>query len=371
MTPASQKALSTTIRKLRERLLTDLRDGTESAYRLGLPVSESGLSETQAQRRIRFESWIDERFPSKSPESKPIARQRFRSQLEKQAAYTFLNRMIFLRLYEASGLARMEVLRGGYKSVAYKEFREWAPALLADETEGYATLLQLVFDELSQDLPGLFGNVGISALVPIPPATLQMVVEALNDSALDSCWDDDTTLGWVYQYWNDPEREALDAKLNRGGKVENHEIASKTQMFTERYMVEWMLHNTLGQQWLALSKKNRWTPLVESEGVLERLESRRADWRLARETGEVALDALMPTDSALELHWRYWVPQPLPKDAVEHAPSSLRELKLLDPACGSGHFLVIAFDMLMVLYREEAHHRGKEWSDESIAAWIL
>ena len=42
------------------------------------------------------------------------------------------------------------------------------------------------------------------------------------------------TLGWVYQYWNDPEREALDAKLNGGGKVEPHEIASKTQMFTER-----------------------------------------------------------------------------------------------------------------------------------------
>ena len=53
------------------------------------------------------------------------------------------------------------------------------------------------------------------------------MVDGLNAPALESAWLDDTTLGWVYQYWNDPEREALDAKLNGGGKVEPHEIASK------------------------------------------------------------------------------------------------------------------------------------------------
>jgi octaprenyl-diphosphate synthase len=56
---------------------------------------------------------------------------------------------------------------------------------------------------------------------------------------------------------------------------------------------------------------------------------------------------------------------------VKAAPESLRELKLLDPACGSGHFLVIAFELLAALYREEARHRGQAWSDEQIAAWIV
>ena len=60
------------------------------------------------------------------------------------------------------------------------------------------------------------------------------------------------TLGWVYQYWNDPERERLDAKINDGGKIELHEIASKPQMFTERYMVEWILQNSLGLMWFTL-----------------------------------------------------------------------------------------------------------------------
>src|SRR5690606_39677441 len=64
-----------------------------------------------------------------------------------------------------------------------------------------------IYDELSAELPGLYGDVRLTSLVPIPAATLRAVVEALDDPALESCWHDDTTLGWVYQYWNDPERE--------------------------------------------------------------------------------------------------------------------------------------------------------------------
>ena len=91
-------------------------------------------------------------------------------------------------------------------------------------------------------------------LIPVGAATLRHAVEALDAPELATCWTDDMTLGWVYQYWNDPEREALDAKLHAGGKVEPHEIASKTQMFTERYMVDWLLQNSLGPMWLAMCR---------------------------------------------------------------------------------------------------------------------
>src|SRR5690606_40936704 len=98
--------------------------------------------------------------------------------------------------------------------------------------------------------------------------------ETLDDKALRSCWDDDMTLGWVYQYWNDPERDELDKKLKiPGGKLEPHEIASKTQLFTERYMVDWLLQNSLGPMWLAFCAKHGWTPEVERDGVLARLEA--------------------------------------------------------------------------------------------------
>ena len=270
---------------------------------------------------------------------------------------------------------------GGWESPGYKDFRELAPALVrGDETEGYAFLLQLVFEDLATELPGLYGPVGVADLIPTPAATLRHIVEALDAPELESCWTDDMTLGWVYQYWNDPEREEIDRKLNAGGKVEPHEIASKTQLFTERYMVDWLLQNSLGPMWLAICRKQGWTPDVEApEGngssTLQRMEERRVEWRAKREAGEVSLTDLMPLHTNAERRWAYYVPQPIPDDAVEHAADSVRDLKILDPAVGSGHFLVVAMDLLAALYREEARHRVEEgrpeWTDRAIAEHIL
>ena len=287
----------------------------------------------------------------------------------KEAAATLVNRLVLLRHLEALGLSTPAIVTGGWSSRAYQQLGDFAPGLLTDETKGYAALLQVAFDELALDLPGLYGPVGLTPIFAVPPASLRELVAALDDPELASAWTDDTTLGWIYQYWNDPDREALDAKINAGGKIAPHEIASKTQMFTERYMVEWLLHNSLGLTWLCICKKNGWTS--DAERVFPVLEARRAEWRKKREAGKVELDALMPTDGALEDAWKYYVLQPIPEDAVEKAPASIRELKLLDPACGSGHFLVIAFDLLARLYKEEARHTGKEFSDKEIAEAIL
>lgn len=136
-------------------------------------------------------------------------------------------------------------------------------------------------------------------------------------------------------------------------------------------MVEWLLQNSLGPTWLAICKKHGWSAEAESTGVLAQLDTRRAEWRTRREAGAVAPEALMPINGALEEAWKYYVPQPMPAAVVEQAPDSIRDLKLLDPACGSGHFLVVAFDLLVELYREEARHRGESWSDRQIAEWIL
>ena len=59
---------------------------------------------------------------------------------------------------------------------------------------------------------------------------------------------------------------------------------------SRRYMVEWLLHNSLGQMWLAMCKKHGWTAEVEADGNLARLEARRKEWREKRERGEVALE---------------------------------------------------------------------------------
>ena len=382
MTSEAKRALSATIRSLRDRLIEDLHAATETAYRLSVYARDAGLDEAAWARRGRLEAWISEqiRAQGNTGTKRNRSREDFRLEVEKQAAYTLLNRLVLLRLMEAPGpsgqpLRAPAVVTGGWESPAYRDFRQLAPALAHDETEGYAFLLNLVFEDLATELPGLYGPAGVADLVPVPAATLRHVIDALNAEALDSCWTDDMTLGWVYQYWNDPEREALDDKLNGGGKVEPHEIASKTQMFTERYMVDWLLQNSLGPMWLAMCQKHGWTPEVQADGTLGCLEERRVEWRAKRASGEVLLTDLMPLRTDAERRWAYYVPQPIPEEAVTQAPESVRDLKLLDPAVGSGHFLVVALGLLVALYREEARHRGEtsdeRWSDRVIVERIL
>jgi len=400
LSPEAKSRLAAVVRSLRERLLKDLGDAVQSTYRLALPLEEAGLSEKAERRRHRLEARLDEetRGGARGAKETPAqARQRHLSGAVKSAAATLLNRLVVLRQAEALNMVRVKVLTGGWESPGYREFRAFAPALLVDDTEGYAELLRLVFEEWALDLPGLFGEVGLSGLVPVPAATLRAAVEALEDPALAPAWTDDTTLGWVYQFWNDPDREALDEKIRNRGKIENHEIAAKTQLFTDRYMVEWLLQNSLGQVWFGICARNGWTPEVVKDGTLDRLEAARAEWRAKREAGQVDPEALMPLPGAerpdlydlkQEERWKYWVPRELPAPAspgagcegsADHAPASVREVKLLDPACGSGHFLVIAFELLAALYQEEGRQRRaagqslveEEWTPHAIAASIL
>ena len=395
LTPAAKSKLASTIHSFRATkddpnggiLLRGLREAAESAYLLSIESLErADLPEAQREKRLRLEQWLTEQARADlegkkvkdQPKAEAQSKARHLTAAIKLAGATMLNRLVVIMQLEAQEMSRPAVVTGGWDSPGYREFRdEFGPDLCKDESEGYGLLLKLLYDELALELPGVFGSAnamtGITELFPVPVSTLRRVVEALNDPALVSAWTDDTTLGWVYQYWNDPEREALDDKLNGGGKVEPHEIASKTQMFTERYMVEWLLQNSLGQQWLAICARNDWEPEAVADGTLARLEMRRKDWREKRESGEVALDALMQIETEAEERWKYWVQQPALTG--EGIPSSIRDLKIFDPACGSGHFLVIAFDLLFAFYAEEARHRQEDneeaWSDRTIVESIL
>ncbi|MCA9548210.1 MAG: SAM-dependent methyltransferase, partial [Myxococcales bacterium] len=247
MPQATRKALSSTIRDLRARLIADLGGALTARYRLALPLQSADLLPRRRTWRLRLEQHFDQAgratHAAKGSPKYQAGYDRARAALVEQAAYTWLNRLVCLRLFEARGLVGPAVITGGWDSPAYQQWREVAPARVygaaaqGDDTAGFRALLDRVFAELALDLPGLFAPGGLVEAVPLPPQTLRAVVEALNAPALADAWADELLLGWVYQYFNDPAREALDAKLNDGGKVEPHEIASKTQLFTERYMV--------------------------------------------------------------------------------------------------------------------------------------
>jgi SAM-dependent methyltransferase len=184
---------------------------------------------------------------------------------------------------------------------------------------------------LAVDLPGLYGERPLDRSLTLSPAAVREVVAILDAPALASAWQDDTTLGWVYQFWNDPQREAIDARVGPRGRIAAHEIASKTQLFTERYMVDWLLQNSAGRIALGMRRAPGEAEAPPSEMFVR---------------GAATLDP-------------------------SSFPPSLAELRILDPACGSGHFLAGAFDLLVPLYREEARSLGGEISDERIVESIL
>ena len=197
--------------------------------------------------------------------------------------------------------------------------------------------MRLLFEELAFDLPGLYGEHPLDAYFALSPAAFHEVVTTLNAPELDTAWQDDTTLGWVYQFWNDPHREAIDERVGPRGKIRVEEIASKTQLFTESFMVEWLLQNSIGR-------------------IAQAMRESRAASTVSSERAETAWPMFVRGGARLP---------------AEGLPRELAELRVLDPACGSGHFLAGAFDVLVPLYREEARDRGLEITDAQIAESIL
>ena len=202
-----------------------------------------------------------------------------------------------------------------------------------------------VLARLDPDAPPVLGHVEIPASVS----------EALAAPALRGCWADDTALTWAHQYFNDPQREAINARLRAGGRIQPDEIACKTQLFTERFLVSWLLQNTLGPLWFGICARNGWTPECVSAGTLAGLE----DWRAQRSGRRL---------TGAEERWVHLLGPPRPADA---GIDSVRQLRLLDPAVGSGHFLVSALGLLVALHEEEARHRGVVWERADIVAHIL
>jgi hypothetical protein len=152
-----------------------------------------------------------------------------------------------------------------------------------------------------------------SAIFPTLPVW-QRALEALNDPAIPTeTWATDELMGWVYQYWSSELKDAVYAKLARGGKIEEpSELAAATTLYTERYIVDYLVQNTLGTTWVE-----------------------------------------MHPDSKLPATWPYYVRPPEGNLPVERQVKRVRELTLIDPCVGSGHFLVRAFELFVQLYAEE------------------
>lgn len=361
----TQKSFKTCINSIRNRLLEDLEQSCYQYYSLNAKNrNKVNITYQEELHYQRLFTWLE------SPERPHSNWQDNLKDLVKERAYTLTNRLVILMQLESRDLRKVKLISQGIEKSAFRTEQDFFVALTQGDDQGFGFILQQVWDQLALELPALFEFNEIHECIPVPGPTLLWLIQQLNQDDLQPAWLDDTTLGWLYQYWNDPDRKAVDAKLNNtSGKVEVHELANKTQLFTERYMVEWLVQNSLGAQWLAICARQGWSSKAEKK--IKQLKTTRAMWNEKISNNEVPETETMPVNGD-EGFWKYYVPQDLAKETIEAAPFSLDKVKILDPAMGSGHFLVYVFDFLWELYQDQASLQGeKPYSAKQIIDWIL
>ena len=218
----------------------------------------------------------------------------------REAAFHTLNRFVALKMLEARKLVQ-ECISRGEESAGFKEFCGLAPGLVQVQDKGYRLYIESLLDELGRQVKVLFNRRDPATLLWPRRQAFTTLLELLNDPELAAVWQEDETIGWVYQYFNG-EDERRQMRAESQAPRNSRELAVRNQFFTPRYVVQFLTDNSLGQLWC---------------------EMRQGNTRLAE------LDYLVKDSERL--------PRPA-KDP--------RDLRLLDPACGSGHFLLYGFDLL-------------------------
>jgi len=228
----------------------------------------------------------------------------------RDAAFTTLNRFVALKMLEARDLVQ-ECITKGEESAGYREFCGLAPgvALLPDST-GYRLYLECLFDELSTEVKVLFDRRDSASVLWPKRATFEALLDVLNGTELAGVWGEDETIGWVYQYFNSAD-ERREMREESQAPRNSRELAVRNQFFTPRYVVQFLVDNTLAHIWHDM---------------------RHGETSLHDKCQYLVRDAKAPL--------------------AERQKKDPRDIRVLDPACGSGHFLLYAFDILVTIYEE-------------------
>lgn len=231
-----------------------------------------------------------------------------------ECAYEHWHRMLFARFLAANGFL-IEPESGLDVDLDFCEER--ARELKTDKWEVAAGFAQRM-------LPGIFRPDDPVLQLRLPAESRNQLTTLLANLPREVFLADDS-LGWVYQFWQAKKKDEVNAS---GEKIGADELAPVTQLFTEDYMVEFLLHNTLGAWWTA---KRR------AEGKSQSIPF---TYLRLKEDGTPAAGVF------------------------EGWPKTVKELRVLDPCMGSGHFLVFA---LVILVRMRMEEEGLSARDACVA----
>ena len=266
------------------------------------------------------------------------------NELIEEIAYTWFNRIIAIRFMEVNNY-----LDDGIRILSSGRENDREPQIIrevfnidlefSDEEKNYIyklkeeskteELFRFLFikkcNKLNEILPELFEEAEdySELLLPISINDEEGILRKLVDEVPEESFDVEKegqieVIGWLYQYYNEEKKKEVDKKTKKGKKVEQDDIPAKTQLFTPKWIVKYMVENSLGNLWLEghpnENLEEKWKFLVKREKQEEEIESK------------------------------------LEKLNENYKEMKLEEIKIIDPCMGSGHILVYAFDVLIDIY---------------------
>ena len=254
-----------------------------------------------------------------------------------EVAYTWFNRFVAIRILQMNGfIDRVLVFdnpdirvphivteaRQGRFPVLTTSEQLRLRNIITDPTKTYEQFVILItaFCHATPILNRCFGSINDYTELLLPNDVLEEggFVDMLNHTEFITETDYKTTelLGWLYQFYISERKDEVFAAFKKGQKAEAEDIAPATQIFTPNWIVKYMVQNTLGRIYL---DNNPGSALEEQMPYL-----------VAKAEG---------TEEAI---YRY---------------ERLEDLRVIDPACGSGHILLEAFDLLYAMYLDEFYSR--------------
>ena len=246
-----------------------------------------------------------------------------------ECVFTLFNRIAAIKVMESKELFPEIITRrkeNAGRSFEHNVWLENHPEERNAEREGLKHFLSDQFDSLGEHIP-LYRKDYPYALLPTADE-LNEIIEQFNAIEADAdcgadVWKGDDILGWLYENFNAVEKEAL---KQSGEKTEYNKVSLQSQVYTPQWVVKFLIDNTLGKAYME-----------------------------------------MYPDSHIKE--KYQIAN-IPDHQVRH-PKDLRQMRLLDPACGSGNFLIYAFSLFYDLYVDQMENYERDYSRRDIPKMIV
>lgn len=255
-----------------------------------------------------------------------------------EAAYTWFNRLMAIRIMQKNGFIspilayESEIVhiphivaeaRRGILPTMTEDNRRALLEYMEDDnkvTEQF-TYLIIAFCQFNPVLKACFGSVNDYTELLLPKNILAEggFIDLLNhtDFISDEDYCSPELIGWLYQFYISEKKDEVFASFKKSKKAEAEDIPAATQIFTPNWIVKYMVQNTIGRIYL---DNNPYSSLAEQMKYL--------------------VEPSEPTPQETKL-----------------VISDIETMKMIDPACGSGHILIEAFDLFYQMYQEEGYSR--------------